>query len=226
MSTYSTKIDGTRVRRLTAAETAIEVRAALKTAYPKVKFSVTTSVYSGGASIRVRWTEGPSQKDVDRVAGKFSGATFDGMIDLKSHHDSTLRGERVHFGADYVFCERDTQEEADLRARYERERAAKIAARRGRVVLVASPAPEPAPTTPARKLRERVIAAEPDATMFEVVPNSRGLGGTLVTSNLSAALDCAAALNASDAQQQRFWRERRGFSIVTPRAYTVRQVGL
>jgi hypothetical protein len=28
------------------------------------------------------------------------------MIDLKEYHDSALRGERVHFGADYVFCER------------------------------------------------------------------------------------------------------------------------
>ena len=94
-------------RYLTCAETAKEIRKALHVAFPLFKaFSVRSSVYSGGASISIRWTDGPNAHDVDAVAGHFSGASFDGMIDLKSYHDSDLNGERVHFGADYVFTYR------------------------------------------------------------------------------------------------------------------------
>lgn len=96
---------------LSCAETASYLRAALKAAFPTVKFSVRSKTYSGGASISVGWTDGPSAKTVEPVAQRFAGATFDGMIDLKSHHDSTLTlpdgsTKRVSFGADFVFTNR------------------------------------------------------------------------------------------------------------------------
>ena len=101
-----TRTDGTKVEYLTCAETAKLIRKALKEEFPKVKFSVRSSTYSGGASIRVNWIDGPLEKAVEAVAGAFAGATFDGMIDLKSHHDSEYEGRTVSFGADYVFCSR------------------------------------------------------------------------------------------------------------------------
>jgi Large polyvalent protein associated domain 29 len=76
--------------RLSCAETAKLVRKALKTAFPGVKFSVRSSTYSGGASIRVGWTDGPTSKEVEAITGKFSGAGFDGMIDLKYHKEHWL----------------------------------------------------------------------------------------------------------------------------------------
>lgn len=91
---------------ISVAETAKIVRAALKEAFPKIKFSVRSKSYSGGASITVSWTDGPTAKDVDAVVSKFQGASFDGMIDLKSYHDSDYNGEKVHFGADYIFTDR------------------------------------------------------------------------------------------------------------------------
>jgi hypothetical protein len=93
-------------RYLTCAETAKEVRKALKAAFPGIKFSVRSNNYSGGASIDVKWFDGPTSKAVDKVANKFAGATFDGMIDLKSYHDSELNGEPVRFGADFIFTKR------------------------------------------------------------------------------------------------------------------------
>jgi hypothetical protein len=86
-------INGTyvRPRRLSVAETAKLVRAELKTTFPGVKFSVRSSSYSGGASIDVRWTDGPTGKDVDRVLKPYEGARFDGMTDLK-------------YGADHWLC--------------------------------------------------------------------------------------------------------------------------
>jgi hypothetical protein len=103
---------------LSVAETAKFVRRALKREFPGVKFSVRSDSYSGGASIDVKWTDGPTRRDVERVAKAYAGATFDGMIDLKSYHSSELYvaddpardGEAVHFGADFVFCERSYSE--------------------------------------------------------------------------------------------------------------------
>ncbi len=70
---------------LTCADTAKLIRKALAGEFPGVKFSVRSSTYAGGASIRVGWTDGPTGKQVDNVVGVFAGADFDGMIDLKTH---------------------------------------------------------------------------------------------------------------------------------------------
>lgn len=75
---------------LSCAETAKLVRAALKRSFPGVKFSVRSSVYAGGASIDVNWTDGPCSKAVEPVATQFKGGNFDGMIDLKTNHSSWL----------------------------------------------------------------------------------------------------------------------------------------
>lgn len=94
------------------AETAKLLRASLKRTFPGVKFGVRSKSYSGGASIRVSWVNGPKIADVDRVCCRFSGADFDGMQDLKTYHNSILVDDtgnprRVHFGADFIFCDRD-----------------------------------------------------------------------------------------------------------------------
>lgn len=96
---------------LSWSDTAKLLRAALKAAWPGVKFSVRSSSYAGGASIDVAWTDGPTQSEVEAVAGLYAGATFDGMIDLKSHHSTLLASTGgdvrvVQFGADFVFCHR------------------------------------------------------------------------------------------------------------------------
>jgi len=92
---------------LSAADTAKLVRKALAEAFPGVKFSVRSKTYSGGASIDVRWTDGPNSKQVEAVAKRFEGSDFDGMIDLKSSLPTMFEGRRVRFGADFVFCTRE-----------------------------------------------------------------------------------------------------------------------
>lgn len=91
---------------ISCADTAKLVRKAIAEKFPGVKFSVKSKTYSGGASITVSWTDGPTAKAVESVANRFEGSTFDGMIDLKSYHTSLWEGRRVHFGADCVFCNR------------------------------------------------------------------------------------------------------------------------
>lgn len=93
---------------LSCAETAKLLRAALKKSFPGIKFSVRSHVYAGGASINVDWTDGPPDGAVNEVAQRFAGASFDGMIDLKSYHSSELEdGTVVHHGADFVFTHRE-----------------------------------------------------------------------------------------------------------------------
>ena len=75
---------------LSCAETAKLVRTALKKNFPGVKFSVRSSVYSGGASIDVSWVLGPTTKEVDAVAGQYASADFDGSIDMETHYDHWL----------------------------------------------------------------------------------------------------------------------------------------
>jgi Large polyvalent protein associated domain 29 len=84
---------------LSCAETAKLVRAALKKAFPGVKFSVRSSVYAGGASIRVGWTDGPARKAVEAVAKGYAGGGFDGMIDMKYNVDSWLLPDGSVFAA-------------------------------------------------------------------------------------------------------------------------------
>lgn len=86
----------TPIPRLSTAETAKLVRAAVKAAFPGVTFSVRSRVYSGGASIDVDWTDGPTSKMVDPIIKRF-----------ERHTNSTLDGQRVHFGADHIMSKRD-----------------------------------------------------------------------------------------------------------------------
>ena len=64
------------------AQTARLVRAALAKAFPRIRFSVRSESYSGGCSVRVRWTDGPLLSEVEPVASMFQGKRFDGSIDL------------------------------------------------------------------------------------------------------------------------------------------------
>lgn len=107
----------TRDRRyISVVDTAKLLRSALRQRFPGVKFSVRSSKYSGGASIRVHWTDGPTETEVRELTDLYTGASFDGMQDLKSYHDSILvdedgTPELVHFGADYIFENREVSDE-------------------------------------------------------------------------------------------------------------------
>lgn len=90
----------------TCAETAKLVRQSLKEAFPGVKFSVKSKTYSGGASINVGWTNGPTSKQVSAIVKRFEGSYFDGMSDYKGLNYSAIDGQEVRFGADFVFVAR------------------------------------------------------------------------------------------------------------------------
>lgn len=93
-------------RTISVTDTAKLVRQALKAAFPDTKFSVRSESYSMGASITVRWVDGPSAKAVEAVVNGYEGAEFDGYTDCKSHVARMVDGVKTYYGADYIFCTR------------------------------------------------------------------------------------------------------------------------
>ena len=91
---------------LSCAETAKLIRTALKESFPGIKFSVTSSVYSMGASINVKYVDGPTYDQVKAVVSNFEGSYFDGMTDYKGSNYNSMNGVNVRFGSDYVFVNR------------------------------------------------------------------------------------------------------------------------
>lgn len=64
------------------------IRTELKRAFPGVKFSVRSESYSGGNAVRVSWTDGPTSQQVEKITGKYSGGSFDGMTDCYNYRRS------------------------------------------------------------------------------------------------------------------------------------------
>ena len=58
----------------------------------------------------------PNTAQVEAVSGRFEGAYFDGMIDYKGSRYHKLDGADVHFGADFIFEEREYSDAAIAKA--------------------------------------------------------------------------------------------------------------
>ncbi len=64
-----------------ATDVAKIARKLLAVTFPGVKFSVTSDYYSMGSSVRVRWTDGPTERQVNRAVSPLYQRRFDGMTD-------------------------------------------------------------------------------------------------------------------------------------------------
>lgn len=91
---------------LSCAETAKRVRKTLHEAFPAVKFTVRSDTYTGGASIDVKWTDGPTVKQVQAVCHRFEGATLDAITGYKGPQTHIVNGQTIQYGADFIFPQR------------------------------------------------------------------------------------------------------------------------
>ncbi len=88
---------GTRTE-FSTKETAEAIRQALKIAFPGFKFSVKTSYASMTSSTTIRWTDGPTEPEVEHITNQFSSKSFDGQTDSTHYHDQTAAdGSRVQY---------------------------------------------------------------------------------------------------------------------------------
>lgn len=93
------------MERISLTETAKIVRGILKKEFPETKFLVRSKSYTGGSSIDIDWEDGTSTKKVEALVGKYHGAEFDGMQDLKTYNDRP-------YANDFIFCQRTYSKEA------------------------------------------------------------------------------------------------------------------
>lgn len=70
------------------------LRTELKRAFPGVKFSVRSSRFSGGNSIDISWSFGPTNPQVCKISNKYQDGHFDGMQDLYEY-DRSAYGNAV-----------------------------------------------------------------------------------------------------------------------------------
>lgn len=118
-------------RYVDTADAAKLIRKHLKVTFPGVKFGVRISRYSGGSSIGINWTDGPTVAQIETSTHAFRGKRFEGMTDCSYGASSWYCGEHgarvaetygcdissnngvhasrccaeaelVHFGSDYV----------------------------------------------------------------------------------------------------------------------------
>lgn len=95
--------EGAKIDGLNAASK--NAKAELKATFPGVKFSVKTSRFSGGDSMYVRWTDGPTTRQVEAIINKYSAGRFDGSTD--SYDYNTTPWNEVFGDAKYVSASRD-----------------------------------------------------------------------------------------------------------------------
>jgi hypothetical protein len=82
------------------------IRRELKRRFPKTKFKVTSESYSGGNSINVHWTDGPTGTQVEEITERHKQGSFNGYEDIYECDRDNVFGEL--FGVSkYVFCNRD-----------------------------------------------------------------------------------------------------------------------
>lgn len=89
------------------------LRELLKRNFPGVKFSVRKSGSSD--TVNITWTDGPTRKMVDEIAGQFEGRRFNGMEDCEEIVSSDFTDLFGSLG--YVFTEREYSEEVMERTR-------------------------------------------------------------------------------------------------------------
>jgi len=76
-------------RTLTAAaQTSKAIKAELKKAYPKTRFSVKSSNFANGNSVDIFWTNGATANKVEEYTAKFQKGSFNGMEDIYENSNS------------------------------------------------------------------------------------------------------------------------------------------
>jgi hypothetical protein len=77
------------------------IKTELKKAFPKIKFSVRSDYFTNGSSVHIKWVDGPTQEEVQKITYKYKSGHFNAMSDCyESNPDNVW--VKVFGGADYV----------------------------------------------------------------------------------------------------------------------------
>ena len=93
----------------TQAEAAAAMRKELKLAFPQCSFRIRSKGYSGGDSVHIYWTDGPTTKEVEVIVKKYQYGHFDGMIDCYEYSNKRADIPQTK----YVFTQRMISRESE-----------------------------------------------------------------------------------------------------------------
>jgi hypothetical protein len=92
------------------------IKRALKAEWPSVKFSVRVEYASMMSAVRVHWTDGPTDKQVEAITNLFTDGDFDGMDDSYKYRNDSAAFRGTFGGAKYITTHREASESAKLAA--------------------------------------------------------------------------------------------------------------
>ena len=95
-------------RYLIPGQTGKNIKAELKRRWPETEFSVRND---HGSTFYVRWTAGPTAKEVESITDKYEAGHFDGMDDC--YHYARSPWTEVFGSAQYIFCTREEPKAGD-----------------------------------------------------------------------------------------------------------------
>ena len=79
------------------AEAAKQIRKILKNAFPEIKFSVSSSSFTGGTSIRVEYENGPISDKVRKLISHYQYGNFDSMHDIYEYSNTNKNIPQVKY---------------------------------------------------------------------------------------------------------------------------------
>ena len=89
------------------AEVAKTIRKELKKNFSNTKFKVQSSGFAGGDDVRISWTDGPTEQEVNKIVSKYQYGSFDPMRDLYEITNDRKDITQVK----YVLCQRTLSNE-------------------------------------------------------------------------------------------------------------------
>ena len=88
------------------AQVAKLIRKELKEKYPKIKFVVRSSSFSGGNDVNIDYTNGVPADEIRKITNKYEAGSFDGMTDMYNYdYDKTGPTSK------YIFANRHISED-------------------------------------------------------------------------------------------------------------------
>lgn len=93
----------------TSREITDNLRKELKKNYPSIKFAVRYKSFSGGDEMTVKWTDGPTRKQVEQIANKYQHSHADHSGDYWDYNPNEFN--KLFGGVKFVMVEREMSED-------------------------------------------------------------------------------------------------------------------
>lgn len=105
---YEQRTGKTYCSRVCAAQ---NIRRELAKEFQGIKFSVTSSIFSGGNDINISWTDGPTTKEIDDIVNKYNDHATDYTGDFRDPTNEVFNS--LYGGAKYVMTNRRMSKETE-----------------------------------------------------------------------------------------------------------------